>query len=209
MAEITGVAAKLRPRLHPRFAKLLLLFGGILVALLLAEVALRASGFTYFNPYIVDQDVGYSLRPGAEGWWKKEALTYVKINGQGFRDREHAIAKPPDRDEVQAKGAKFLVVTGSMGIQVSPDPDARQEYMNRLGIRSLFYPDQRIKALGDHEGFKVLNLAPGLEDYASRNRVFLHGAGDVKGRGHWNEIGHRLAGELIAQKLCKVVLEEE
>lgn len=104
-----------------------------------------------------------------------------QINSQGFRDREHAIAKPPDRDEVQAKGAKFLVVTGSMLIQVSPDPDARQEYMNRLSIRSLFYPDQRIKALGDHEGFKVLNLAPGLEDYASRNKSLFTAQAMQKG----------------------------
>lgn len=420
MAEITGSTAKLRPRLIPRLglrrARLLLLIGGILVALLIAEVALRVSGFTYFNPYIADRDVGYSLRPGAEGWWQKEGLTYVKINSHGFRDREHTIAKPPDtlriavlgdsygeafqvplenafwsvmerklqecpqaarskvevlnfgvsgfstarelillqkrvwqyspdvivllvttgndvrdnsrtlnayanlplpyfvsqdgrlilddsllaarnrtltfrlqqsfigksfnwfqnhlrllgliytareayqasrqassqesdhqkqqaenvrsagelgldsevyrepvnpdwndawrvtealivqmRDEVRAKGAKFLVVTGSMGIQVSPDPDTRQESMNRLGIRSLFYPDQRIKALGEREGFKVLNLAPALAEYASRNKVFLHGAGDAKGRGHWNEIGHRLAGELVAQELCKAV----
>jgi len=416
MAEITGAAAKPRPRLRLLFARLLLLIGGILVGLLIAEVALRVSGFTYFNPYIVDRDVGYSLRPGAEGWWQKEGLTYVKINRHGFRDREHTIAKPPDtlriavlgdsyseafqvplekafwsvmerklqecpqaakskvevlnfgvsgfsttrelillqkrvwqyspdvvvllvttgndvrdnsrtlnkytnlplpyfvsrdgklilddsllaarnrslsfrlqqsfigrsfnwvqnhlrlvgliytareayqsssqasarasdgqkqqamnvrspgepgldnevyrepvspewddawrvteelivqmRDEVRAKGAKFLVVTGSMGIQVSPDPAARQEYMNRLGIRSLFYPDQRIKALGEHEGFNVLNLAPALEEYASRNKVFLHGAGDAKGRGHWNEIGHRLAGELVAQELCRAV----
>lgn len=411
MTERTG-SVRSRPRLRPRFARLLLLFGGFLVALLIAEVALRVSGFTYFNPYIVDQDIGYSLRPDAEGWWKKEALTYVKINSHGFRDREHTIAKPPGtfriavlgdsyveafqvpleqafwsvmerrlqecpqaaksrvevlsfgasgfstshelillqkrvwqyspdvivllvttgndvrdnsralnknknlplphfvfrdgtlilddslladrnrsltfrlrqsfigksfnwvqnhlrllglfyaareayqsssqtsehqkhvgspgepglysevyrepvspewddawrvteallvqmRDEVRAKGAKFLVVTGSMGIQVSPDPVARQEYMDRLGIRSLFYPDQRIKALGEHKGFKVLNLAPALAEYASRNNVFLHGPGDAKGSGHWNEIGHRLAGELVAQELCKAVTEEE
>lgn len=404
MAETTAGVKKPCPRWRPRFAKLLLIFGGILVALVLAEGALRVSGFTYFNPYIVDQDVGYSLRPGAEGWWKKEALTYIKINSQGFRDREHTIAKPPDtlriavlgdsyaeafqvplekafwsvmeqklqncrpaarskvevlnfgvsgfstarelillhkrvwqyspdvivllvttgndvrdnsrtlnpyssqplpyyvfrngklelddsllasrnrsltfrlqqsfigksfnwtqdhlrllgliytareayqswarvpdrrvrsadepgldrevyrqpvdphwadawrvteelmvqmRNEVRTKGVKFLVVTGSMGTQDTPDAAARQEYMDSLGIHSLFYPDQRIKSLGDREGFEVLNLAPVLADYASRNKVFLHGAGDSKGRGHWNEIGHRLAGELIAQELCK------
>jgi hypothetical protein len=394
-----------RPRLRLLFARLLLLFGGILVALLIAEIGLRVSGFTYFNPYIVDQDVGYTLRPGAEGWWTREGLTYVKINSHGFHDREHTFAKPPGtlriavlgdsfieafqvplekafwsvlerklqacpqaasskvevlsfgvsgfstarelillqkhiwqyspdvivllvttgndvrdnsrtlnayanhplpyfvyqdgrlilddsllttqnrtlsfrlhrsfigkafnwlqnnlrllgliytareahqssaqaserqkhagpsgepgldsevfrepvspewedawrvteglleqmRDDVRAKGAEFLVVTGSMGIQVNPDPNVRQEFMNRLGIRSLFYPDQRIKALGEHEGFRVLNLAPALEEYATRNKVFLHGADNGKGRGHWNETGHRLAGELIAQQLC-------
>lgn len=410
MTESTGSAARVRRRLRLRFARLLMLVGGILVALLIAEVALRLSGFTYFNPYMVDADVGYSLRPGVEGWWQREEITYVKINSHGFRDREHTIEKPPGtlriailgdslaeafqvplekafwsvmerklqecpqaekrkveilnfgigtfstarelillqkrvwqyspdlivllvttgndvrdnsprlnnyaglplpyfifrdrklilddsllaarnrsltfrlqqsfvgksfywlqnnvrllglvytvreayqssaqtsdrrqqqagntgrriepgldnevfrdhlgpdwndawrltealillmRDEVQANGAKFLVVTGSMGVQVHPDADARQEYMDRIGTRNLFSPDHRIKALGEHEGFRVLNLAPLLQDYAGRNAAFLHGAGDSKGRGHWNELGHQLAGELIAQELCK------
>ena len=412
MTENTGPAASVRPRRRRRFARLRLLVGGILAALIIAEVALRVSGFTYFNPYIVDKDVGYVPRPGAEGWWQKEERTYVKINSHGFRDREHTIAKPPDtlriavlgdsfteafqvplekafwsvmerklqecpqaavskvevlsfgasgystaqelillqkqiwqyspdvivlqvttgndvrdnsrtlnaypdrplpyfvfrdgkltlddsllaarsrsltfrlqnslggttfnwvrnhlrllgliytardayqtssqaserrkpvgslvepgldsevyrepvnadwddawrvtealmvqmRDEMRAKGAKFLVVTGSMGVQVSPDPAARKQYMNRLGIRNLFYPDQRIKALGQREGFEVLNLAPALAQYASRNKVFLHGSDEAVGTGHWNELGHRLAGELIAQELCRAITEKK
>ena len=408
MTESVGTATRLCSRWRLLFARLFLLFVGVVAALLIAEVALRVSGFTYFNASIADQDLGYSLRPGAEGWWKKEGLTFVKINNQGFRDHEHAISKPPDtlriavlgdsyaeafqvplektfwtlmeqklnecpqaaksqvevlnfgisgfstgrelillqkrvwqyspdiivllvtpgndirdnsrtlnrystqplpyfifqdgkltlddslvaarnrtltfrlqqsfigrtfdwirnhlrilgliytareafqfrnreqqfgtigsdgepgldsevfrepidpewddawrvteglivrmRDEVQARGAKFLVVTGSTGIQVNPDAAARREYMKRLGVRSLFYPDERIKALGQREGFKVLNLAPVLGEYASRNNIFLHGPGDTKGRGHWNEIGHRLAGELVAEELCKAIL---
>jgi hypothetical protein len=113
------------------------------------------------------------------------------------------------RDEVRAKGTTFLVVTGSMGVQVNPDPVAREEFMSRLGIRSLFYPDERVKALGDREGFRVLNLAPALAEYASRNKVFLHGSGDAAGKGHWNEVGHRLAGELIAGELCQVINDKE
>lgn len=378
-----------------------LVVGGIFVALLIAEIALRVSGFQYFNPYIVDRDVGYSLRPNAEGWWKREGVTYIKINSHGFRDREHLIAKPPDtlriailgdsfaealqvplektfwsimeqnipkcsgrpnakvevlnfgvsgfsttrelvllqkrvwqyspdivvplftvgndvrdnsrslnkyksqplpyfamrdgklsldtslldarnrsldfrlrqsaigdafnwlqnnlrllgliytareayqstnqpgdpvsrnepgldseiyrepksaewdeawrvteklillmHDEVRAKNAKFLLVTGSMGIQVNPDTAIRQAYMDRLGVNNLYYPEQRLKRLGDTEGFQVLNLAPVLEEYAVRNKVFLHGARDSIGRGHWNETGHRLAGELISQEIC-------
>jgi hypothetical protein len=106
------------------------------------------------------------------------------------------------RDEVREKGAKFLVVTGSMGIQTHPDLNVRQGFMDRLGIHSLFYPDERFKALGDSDGFEVLNLAPPMAEYASRNQVFLHGFGETKGKGHWNEMGHQLAGELVAQQLC-------
>ena len=413
MTESTGAPKRVRLRKQSRLVRLLLVAGAILVALLIAEVALRVSGFSYFNTYVADQDVGYSLRPGAEGWWKKEGLTYVKINSQGFHDREHTLAKPPGtlriavvgdsftealqvplenafwsvmepklqeclqrasskvevlsfgvggfstaqelvllqkrvwqfspdvvvllvttgndvrdnsralnvyrdqpipyfvfqngalvlddslltarnhslkfrlqqsfpgrlfyrlqnnlrllglfytiresyrasseksdrrgqqtglriepgldnevfgnpttpdwndawklteglilkiRDEVRAKGAKFLVVTGSMGVQVYPDAEARREYMNSLGVSNLFSPDYRIKALGERNGFRVLNLAPALADYATRNRVFLHGVGEGQGRGHWNVTGHRLAGELIAQELCSQAQADE
>lgn len=403
-------AASGRYRLKRRFAKTLLFLAGLALALLVAEIALRFAGFSHFNPSIVDPEVGFALRPNAEGWWRKEGLTYVRINSQGLRDREHTIAKPPDtiriavlgdsfaeafqvpmqktfwalmeqglqgcpalsgmnasspatkvevlnfgvsgfstarelillrqrvwqyspdivlllvttgndirdnsralsqyknaplpyfayregsltlddsqlqernravtfrlqqsfigklldwvransrlaglidsaresyqwrndepegqdgplgepgldsevfrapldsewqeawrvteglivqmRNEVKAKGARFLVVTGSKGIQVSPDAALRAEYTKQLGVDTLFYPEQRIKALGDREGFEVLTLAPPLFDYATRNQTYLHGSGDAKGRGHWNETGHRIVGELIAEKLC-------
>jgi hypothetical protein len=106
------------------------------------------------------------------------------------------------RDEVTAKGAQFLVVTGSSGIQVSPDASMRAKFMDRLAIKTLFYPEMRMKALGEHEGFDVLLLAPSLLEYATRHRIFLHGAGEAQGTGHWNETGHRVVGGLIAEKLC-------
>ncbi len=386
----------------------MLFLAGVVVALLIAEVGLRLSGFSHFNPYIVDRDVGFSLRPNAAGWWRKEGLTYVRINSQGLRDREHALAKPPDtiriavlgdsfaeafqvpmenafwavmekqlqgcsapagvkvevlnfgvsgfstarelitlrkrvwqynpdivlllvtlhndirdnsrtldpyantglpyfvyregsltlddslletrnrsivfrlrqtfigksfnwlrdhlrlvglidsareayqergkpantkeplpgepglddevlrapvtadwieawkiteglivqmRDEVKAKGAKFLVVTGSKGIQVNPDAAKREAYMKYLGLDTLFYSDLRIKTLGDREGLEVLTLAPALLDYAIRNQVLLHGSGEKLGRGHWNETGHRVAGGLMAEKLCEFTVQ--
>ena len=394
--------ARLLPGRQRLVGRLILLFGGLLIGLLITEVGLRVSGFSHFNPYIVDQDVGYSLRPNAEGWWRREGVTYVRINSQGLRDREHTLAKPPNtiriavlgdsfaealqvpmerafwavmepklqqcappgirvevlnfgvsgfstarelillrqrvwqynpdvvlllvtlrndirdnsraldpyansglpyfvyrdgtltlddsllrarnasftfhlqqsflgkslnwlrnharvvglidsareayewrgkqknttetspneqglndevmrppvnwdwdqawkvteglilqmREEVKAKGAKFLVVTGSTGIQVSPEAQQRAEYEKRLGVETLFYADLRIKAFGERQSFEVLTLGPTLLDYATRNQIFLHGSGDSTGKGHWNETGHRVAGELIAEKLC-------
>ena len=405
----TVSTVRLRSRSRLLFAKVVLVIVGVIAGLLVAEAGLRLYGFNYFNPYIVDQDLGHSLRPNAEGWWNREGLTYVKINSQGFRDREHSVAKPPDtfriailgdsfaeafqvpsektfwsvieaklqqcpqtakkkvevlnfgvsgfstarelillrnrvwqyspdlvillvtiandirdnsprlnaysgqplpyfifrdgnlvlddsrvaarnrtlifrlqksfvgnlyhwlqahvrilgliyavregnqstrlskgdkpdssdpgggnepgldqevyrpsatpeweeawritealilkmRDEVQVRGAKFLVVTGSSGIQVSPDATARKAFMNSLGISTLFYPDERIKSLGQAAGFDVLNLAPSLYEYASANGVFVHGTAETGGRGHWNQTGHRLAGEIIANEICR------
>ena len=382
--------------------RLLTIIGGVLAGLLIAEVGLRIIGFRYLNLSQEDGDVGFALRPGAEGWWQREGETYVKINTAGLRDREHTQAKPPGtlrvavlgdsfaealqvpmeaafwavaeqrlqgcaavggrrvevinfgvsgfstarelitlrrrvwqyspdivvllvttsndvrdnsrclsreygdlplpyfvykdgalvlddsllrrrseslkfrlqqsflggtldwlrdhvrlmglldktraalqnykqkrrdtptdagyepgldakvylapadpawdeawrvteglivlmRDEVNAHGAKFLLVTGSSSIQVYPDPAVRQRFMRSVETDELFYPDRRIKALGAREGIEVLNLAPILQEYADRNKTFLHG---IDGFGHWNVLGHQLVGDLVAERLC-------
>ncbi len=107
-------------------------------------------------------------------------------------------------NEVRQNSARFLVVTLTTGVQAHPDRSVRQAFMDHLGVTDLDYPDERIKAVGAREGFPVLTLAPAFRQHAERHRVFLHGF-DGKGRGHWNSEGHRLAGEIIAQKLCERV----
>ncbi len=112
------------------------------------------------------------------------------------------------RDEVNARGAKFVVVTLSNGPQVLPDPRARQAFMRRLGVDDLFYPDNRISSLCLREHIPVITLAPELRLYAEKSGTFLHGFGSDLGNGHWNAVGHRVAGELIAQKLKDGVLDK-
>ncbi|HVG35982.1 MAG TPA: SGNH/GDSL hydrolase family protein [Pyrinomonadaceae bacterium] len=107
------------------------------------------------------------------------------------------------REEVKDKGAKFLVVTLSNGIQVHPDAQARRAFMQRVGATDLFYPDARLRALGERENINVLNLAPALQAYAGQHKIFLHGFDKNIGNGHWNTEGHARAGELIAQKICE------
>ena len=105
--------------------------------------------------------------------------------------------------EVKQKGVKFLIVTLSNSIQVHPDPQVRQAFMKRFGIQELLYPDLRIEALAKREGISILTLAPVLQAYAEQHKVFLHGfANAIMGGGHWNAQGHKIAGQLIAQKLC-------
>jgi hypothetical protein len=104
--------------------------------------------------------------------------------------------------EVKGRGARFYVVTLSNGIQVYPDPAAREAFARRVGAADLFYAERRFRAVGEREGFPVYNLAPDLQAYADRSGVFLHGFGAQRGNGHWNEDGHRVAGGLLTRKLC-------
>lgn len=109
------------------------------------------------------------------------------------------------RDEVKARGVKFIVATLTTDKQVYPDPFVRQEFARSIGVSDLFYPDRRLKALGERSGFTVVNLAQPLQEYAEKNKVFLHGFGDQIGVGHWNAEGNRLAGEKLSEALCTVI----
>jgi lysophospholipase L1-like esterase len=106
-------------------------------------------------------------------------------------------------DEVVKGGAKFFVVTLNTAIEVDPDQHKREEFMKRIGVSDLSYPNRRIETLGARVGFKVFNLSPALQSYVEQQKVYLHGFGRTLGGGHWNEVGHRAAGEMIAQKLCE------
>jgi hypothetical protein len=108
--------------------------------------------------------------------------------------------------ETAAHHVPLLVVTLANPPQIYPDPTVRSYYSMTYRSTDIFYPDQRIKALGEREGFDVLNLAAPMQAYADEHHVFLAGFKETKlGVGHWNAEGHRLAGELIAQRICEML----
>jgi hypothetical protein len=107
------------------------------------------------------------------------------------------------RDEVRQRGARFVLVTLSNAIQVYPDPVIRQNFMKHLGVSTVFYPNLRLKDLATRDGIEFLDLAEPMQAYADHNKVFLHGFGSDLGNGHWNAAGHRVAAELITQRLCQ------
>lgn len=107
------------------------------------------------------------------------------------------------RDEVAAKGANFFVVVLSNGSQVHPDPAVRAAFARRLGVEDLFYADRRLERFCKREDIPILLLAPAFQKYATAHKVFLHGFPGNLGGGHWNQHGHRLAGEMIAGWLCQ------
>ncbi|MGP0127755.1 MAG: SGNH/GDSL hydrolase family protein [cyanobacterium endosymbiont of Rhopalodia musculus] len=110
------------------------------------------------------------------------------------------------RQESETIKAKFLAVTLSNPAQVYPDKSLRDKYFKQKRVVDEFSPDKRIKALGEKEKFYVLNLAPEFQFYADKNNQFLHGfENTVLGSGHWNQLGHKLAGKLITNKVCKML----
>jgi hypothetical protein len=87
--------------------KLLLILFGLLVGCLLTEVFLRVIGYSYPIFYATDYYCGFALRPGIEGHYQREGESYVHINSDGQRDREHAKTKPPDTVRIAVLGDSF------------------------------------------------------------------------------------------------------
>ena len=105
--------------------------------------------------------------------------------------------------EVRAAGAGFLVVTISSSIQVHPDRGVREAFMATLGVEGLAYPEDRVAALGARRDFPVLVLAPRMLAFAEPRHGWLHGFANTRpGYGHWNGLGHRLAGDFLAEALA-------
>lgn len=107
-AESTGVSA-VSPSLKSYLAKLLLIGTGLFLALVLLEVGLRIAGVMYSGSFFEgDRIRGWGLRPGAHGWAIGEAKMYIQINSDGFRDREHAVQKPPDTLRIAVLGDSYV-----------------------------------------------------------------------------------------------------
>ncbi|MGB2752738.1 MAG: SGNH/GDSL hydrolase family protein [Pyrinomonadaceae bacterium] len=109
--------------------------------------------------------------------------------------------------EVADKGVKFVVVTASNGVQVLPDVSHRTAYAKYIGVDDLLYPDRRIAEFCTSKSIPVITLAPLLGDYSARENVFLHGFEGNIGYGHWNQRGHKVAGETIGKKLCEGIVK--
>ena len=109
------------------------------------------------------------------------------------------------KKEVEVKGADFLVVTLSNGAQVGLDVVVKKDFIKSLNVSDLYYPDYRVRDFSNKHAIQILTLAPKLAEIAEREHIYMHGfENTVMGQGHWNENAHQLAGEYIAEKICKL-----
>ena len=96
-----------------------LTLGGLLMGVIIGEVGLRVAsieGFQKIGDFVdsaptgfhtSDPDLGWKLKPGASGEWKGEGESFVRVNSEGLRDREHTKAKPPNTLRVAVLGDSF------------------------------------------------------------------------------------------------------
>jgi hypothetical protein len=96
-----------------------LTLGGLLMGVIIGEIGLRVAsieGFQKIGDFVdsaptrfhtSDPDLGWKLKPGVSGEWKGEGVSFVRVNSEGLRDREHTKAKPPNTLRVAVLGDSF------------------------------------------------------------------------------------------------------
>lgn len=120
---------------------LALVAGSVVLALAVAEVALRALGYSAPIWYQPDRELGWTLRPGAAGWFTREGRAWVQVNHAGRRDREVPLQKPEDVYRIAVLGDSY-----SEAMQV----DREQAYWALLPARLAacgLAPGRRIEVL--------------------------------------------------------------
>ena len=90
-----------------RWIRLLFPLFALGLSLGLVELGLRVGGIAY---PALDRPT-YGLRewgvPHAEGWATGETRQWVRLNAEGARDRDHAVAKPPDTLRIVVVGDSY------------------------------------------------------------------------------------------------------
>lgn len=117
-----------------------LTLGSLAMGVLIGEIGLRVAGIEGYQrigdvvesaPTIFhasDPDRGWTLKPGASGNWRSEGESFVQINSQGLRDREHDKIKPKNTLRIAVLGDSF---TEAVHVPMERTFWAKME--NRLG----------------------------------------------------------------------------
>ena len=96
-----------------------LTLGGLLMGVIIGEVGLRIGGIQGYPKigeiidsaptgfHTSDQNLGWKLKPGVSGEWKGEGASFLQVNSEGLRDREHTKAKPPNTLRIAVLGDSF------------------------------------------------------------------------------------------------------
>ncbi|APR99958.1 SGNH/GDSL hydrolase family protein [Pajaroellobacter abortibovis] len=105
--------------------------------------------------------------------------------------------------ETQLHSASLLIMTLSNELQVFPYYNQVKDFMLRHHINDIFYPDHRISEFAKTNHIPILTLVPILQQFARSEKKCIHGFSNcIPCGGHWNELGHELAGKALAEKIC-------
>jgi len=100
-------------------------------------------------------------------------------------------------------GAPLVLALVSSPAQVYPDLAAREALFKNWKASDPFAPDRRLMAAAKRLGVAAVDLPPILWDEVRKTGAAVHGFPGYLGEGHWNERGHELVGDAVAEAICR------
>ncbi len=133
------------------------------LAILGFEVLLRGIGYSAPTWHQPDERLGWILRPGVDGWFRKEGRSFVQVNATGARDRDHRLHKPAGVYRIAVLGDSF-----SEAMQVAREQAFWALLPERLRACG-FQPEKRIEVLNfGVSGYGTAQQYVMLETHAMR-----------------------------------------
>ena len=146
-----------------------LTLGGLFMGVVIGEIGLRAakiegypkigdlvdSAPTHFHT--ADPNLGWKLKPGVSGEWNGEGASFVQVNSEGLRDREHTKAKPPNTLRVAVLGDSF-----TEAIHVPVEQTFWSKLERKLG---------NCKAVKGRKNVEVINF--GVQGYGTAQELMM------------------------------------
>jgi len=100
-------------------------------------------------------------------------------------------------------GAAMAVFTVPFAMEAHPDAARRQRLQAKYGVADFTYSERRVVAFAREKGMLGIMLGPAMQARAVASGAPLYGFENRElGFGHWNQLGHRAAAEIIARELC-------
>ena len=120
---------------------------------------------------------------------------------EAWRVTEALIAKA---GEIASQhGAAMAVFTVPFAMEAHPDAARRQRLQAKYGVADFTYSERRVVAFAREKGMLGIMLGPAMQARAVASGAPLYGFENRElGFGHWNQLGHRAAAEIIARELC-------
>ncbi len=129
---------------------------GVLVAILLFEVAIRFTPYAEPHTVTYDSVLGWQLIPNASGWHRSEHWQWFTVNSGGMRDVNISVKKPPNTFRIAVLGDSFTEA------DVVPMHDAFFWVMQR-----------RLRACPALSGKRVQVLNFGVRDYGTAQELLM------------------------------------
>ncbi len=142
---------------------------GLLMGVIIGEVGLRIGGIQGYPKigdivdsaptgfHTSDPDLGWKLKPGVSGKWKGEGASFVEVNSEGLRDREHTKIKPPNTLRVAVLGDSF-----TEAIQVPIEQTFWSKLERKLG---------NCAAVKGRKNVEVINF--GIQGYGTAQELIM------------------------------------